>query len=263
MADVQSLPAELPIPIDRTGVRGLHFPLTLKDRENVSQTTVARVDLGVNLDARHKGVHMSRFVETLNEWDESLNFQSMRKLLDKVCERLGSSHAWIRFSFPYLVTKTAPSGARAKMAYECAISGHLHNNSLSFLASLEVPVMTVCPCSLAISKRGAHSQRTLIRIRALMTSFIWLEDLVAIAEKSASSQVYPILKRIDEKTVTETAFDNPAFVEDVARHVAKALSGRPEISAFDIDVESLESIHNHNAFACISKNRTLLPSTGI
>lgn len=258
LADIQGLPADLPIALDRVGVAGLRLPLALKDRDNGIQKTIAMADLGVNLDARHKGVHMSRFVETLNAWNETLGFQSMFRLLSTLRDRLDATRAWAKFTFPYLINRASPSGAKARMAYECAISGLLRDNELSFALGIEVPVMTVCPCSLAISSQGAHSQRALARMRLRLSRFIWLEDLIELAETSASSPVYPLLKRIDEKTVTETAFTNPAFVEDVARRLARRLSECPDISAYAIDVESMESIHAHNAFASLGKNVALL-----
>lgn len=196
---------------------------------------------------------MSRFVEALAEWQEELGCQSMRNLLANLRARLGSSHAWANFEFAYLMRKTGPaSGKSAGMAYNCSVSAELAEN-LAFTLGIKVPVMTVCPCSQAISRFGAHSQRALVHMKVRIERFIWLEDLILLAESAGSSPVYPLLKREDEKHVTETAFERPAFVEDVARRVAARLEDHSQVLDYEVEVESMESIHNHNAFAYISR----------
>ena len=250
--DIQSRPAEVPLRIDCVGVSGLRRQLRLADRTNGTQVTVASVDLGVDLPASTKGTHMSRLVEALDEWDDELGRQSMHALLSSMRERLKAGRAWARFGFPYLIRKASPTGGgQACMAYDCGVTGELSDNGLEFLLELAVPVMTVCPCSKAISEEGAHSQRALIRMKIRIAGFAWLEEFVEIAEASASSEVYPLLKRPDEKFVTEHAFGRPAFVEDVVRRVAAALASRAEVLQYEVEVESMESIHNHNAFARI------------
>lgn len=252
MEDVQKHPAPVPLPIDRVGVKHLHLPLVVRDRESGTQHTVARVDLAVDLPADFKGTHMSRFVEALENWDEELSRSSLEKLLSDICLRLEARRAYARFDFPYFLRQSSPkSGARGVMGYPCSVIGSFEDGRLDFTLGVDVPVMTVCPCSLAISDNGAHSQRTSVRIQAKFKGFVWLEDLIEIAERSGSSPVYTLLKREDEKFVTESAFANPAFVEDVVRATAKGLAEHQRITWFKVEVESFESIHGHSAQASI------------
>lgn len=254
LADVQSRLPRVPLMIDCVGVRGLRIQLGLRDRARGMQTTVAKVDLGVDLPASRKGTHMSRLVEALENWHEELDYQSMKTLLQSLARRLEAGRAWASFSFPYLVARAAPFGGKlGTMAYNCVVTGELKDGNQSFLVDIEVPVMTVCPCSKEICREGAHSQRALVRMKIRITNFVWIEDFIDIAENSASSSVYTLLKREDEKFVTEMAFSRPAFVEDVAREVAQKLDGHPDVLAFAVEVESMESIHNHNAFARIER----------
>ena len=255
MADVQSHPALVALPIDRVGVKGLKLPLLVSDRSRGSQHTVAMVDLGVDLPAEFKGTHMSRFVEALENWTEDLSYRSMKTLLEDVKTRLAAREAYISFRFPYFIRKAAPvSGASALMAYECRLTGKLADGKPSLMLEVTVPVMTVCPCSKAISDEGAHSQRAEVRICVRMRGFCWLEEFIDVAESSASCPVHPVLKREDEKHVTETAFANPMFVEDVVRGAAQQLAAHPHVAWFRVDVESMESIHGHNAFARIERD---------
>ncbi|MDE5833570.1 MAG: GTP cyclohydrolase FolE2 [Desulfovibrio sp.] len=252
LADIQNTRPDLAIPIDRVGIRGARIPLKLRDRTNGQQICVASADLGVDLPPSRKGTHMSRLIEILDGWDEELDPRSLRGLLQTAREKLSASRAWAGFNFPYLIRKASPAAAlRAYMAYDCSISGELDERGLTFLVGAQAPVMTVCPCSKAISEEGAHSQRAIIRMKILMAKFVWLEELIELAESCASSSVYPLLKRSDEKFVTERAFAHPAFVEDVARQVADKLSALPGALRYEVEVESMESIHNHNAFAFI------------
>lgn len=252
LADIQALKPEQSVYIDRAGVRGLCYSLLLRDRQHGLQKTVATVDLGVDLSPDSKGIHMSRLVEALDLWKEEISCQTMKAFLKDMAKRLNAENAWAKFSFPYIIRKQAPlSGGSANMAYNCSITGEFSRSVYSFLVDLEVPVITVCPCSKAISREGAHSQRALVRIKIRISSFVWLEEFIDIAEKSASSAVYPLLKREDEKFVTELAFSNASFVEDAARNVANHLKKHPKVEWFEVEVESMESIHNHNAFACI------------
>lgn len=252
MEDVQNGPALVPLRIDRVGVKDLHLPLVVRDRRNGRQHTVAAVDMGVELPSAFKGTHMSRFVEALEGWNEELSHQSMKRLLEGVKERLGARRAHIAFKFPYFVRKTAPiSDASGLVRYNCRITGELAEDKPAFLLEVEAPVMTVCPCSKAISVEGAHSQRTLVRLAVRIKGFSWLEEFIDIAEAGGSSPVFTLLKREDEKHVTEHAFAHPTFVEDVVRAVAAQLREHPQVAGFRVEVESLESIHSHNAFACI------------
>lgn len=262
MEDVQSGPAQVAMPIDRVGVRGLKFPLLVRDRSRGSQNTVATVDVAVDLPAAFKGTHMSRFVQALENWNEELDYAAMKRLLEDVKTRLEARRAHIVFRFPYFLRKAAPATASLGMVpYECRLTGDLDEGAPRFLLEVTVPVMTVCPCSKAISREGAHSQRAEVRLAVRMRGFSWIEDFVDIAEASASSPVYSLLKRADEKFVTEDAFSRPTFVEDVVRNVADRLVKHPQVSAFRVEVESYESIHAHNAFACI-ENGITLPESG-
>lgn len=255
MEDVQSHAPEVALGIDRVGVRGITVPLRVRDRAQGHQDTVARVDLGVDLPSSYKGTHMSRFVEALEAWDDALDHQSVKRLLGSVREKLAAERAYVRFCFPYFLRKAAPSsGIPSLVSYECRLTGELDATGQSFLLEVDVPVMTVCPCSKAISDEGAHSQRTLIRLAVRMTAFSWLEDFIALAEESGSSAVYTLLKREDEKYVTEHAFAQPCFVEDVVRNVAQRLERHGHISWYRVEVESMESIHSHNAFARIERS---------
>ncbi len=280
MEDVQMQPARIPMNIDRVGIQNLSIPLIVKDRILGNQHTVAQVSLGVELPAAFKGTHMSRFVEVLEDWGEELNFQSMKRLLENVKSRLQAQKATISFTFPYFIRKKAPATqAVGLMSYQCKLTGVLaetsadevmktanegsvelrsHDNSEpkpEFTLEVEVPVMSVCPCSKAISNEGAHSQRCLVQIAVRMRGIIWIEELVEIGEAAGSSPVYSLLKRKDEKYVTENAFANPAFVEDVVREAAARLATHEQVSWYKVQVTSMESIHNHEAFACIEAHK--------
>jgi len=253
--DVQSSPSDVALSIDRVGVKGLSLPITVRVRDRGVQHTVATVDLFVDLPAEFKGTHMSRFLEALGSWDEGLDYSSFKRLLQDVRDRLAATRAHIHFHFPYFLEKRSPAtDSPGLMGYKCSLTGELENGRLSFLLGVEVPVMTVCPCSLAICERGAHSQRTMVRISARFKGFLWLEDLIAIAEAAGSSPVYALLKREDERAVTEGAFARPAFVEDVVRAAAQELVTHPLVTWFRVEVESFESIHNHSAYASIEKS---------
>ena len=260
MEDVQNSPAQVAMPIDRVGVKNLQLPLVVSDRAQGRQHTVATVDIGVDLPAHFKGTHMSRFVEALENWTEELDYGSMKRLLEDVKTRLEARKAYVLFRFPYFIRKKAPAtGSPGLVCYQCRLTGELEEGRPSFLLEVEVPVMTVCPCSKAISDEGAHSQRAVVRIAVRMTRFSWLEEFIDLAEVSGSSPVYTLLKREDEKFVTEDAFAHPTFVEDVVRAAAQRLERHPQISWFRVEVESFESIHCHNAFASIE--RTITPET--
>lgn len=252
MRDVQRDPAEVPLVIDRVGVRHVAVPLRVRDRERGVQHTVAQVELGVELPAHFKGTHMSRFLEALAAADFALDAQSCRMLLADVRARLEARRAFLCFRFPYFLERRAPvTQSAAPMDYSCWLRGSLEEDTPQMLLGVEVPVMTVCPCSKAISREGAHSQRAVVRMEARFSGMLWIEDLIAMAQDSASSPVYPLLKREDEKHVTETAFAHPAFVEDVVRVAAQRLGAHPRVQGFRVEVESMESIHNHSAYACI------------
>ncbi len=258
MLDVQKDMPNVPIPIDRVGVRGVRMPLWVRDRTHEKQCTVASVDLTVDLPSSFKGTHMSRFVEALESWEGRISYRSVRGLLSSIRGRLEARSAQVSFHFPYFIRKKAPvSGVESSVSYNCVLTGTLSgaaDPTFEFTLEVTVPVMTVCPCSKAISDVGAHSQRTLVHMVLLTDGFSWIEEFVELAEASGSSPVYTTLKREDEKYVTEHAFASPCFVEDVVRNVAQRLKAHPHLRGFHVDVESMESIHNHNALACIEYN---------
>lgn len=252
MKDVQSSPAKVLMPIDRVGVKNLRFPLVVRNKNSGVQHTVAKVNLYVDLPSHFKGTHMSRFIEALQAWSGILDYHSFRQLLEDVQTRLEARRAHLKFFFPFFLEQNAPeSGIAALMDYQCFFSGELEGEKTTMYLGVEVPVMTVCPCSLAISEQGAHSQRAVIRIKTRFHGLLWLEDLIEVGQQAASSPVHALLKRVDEKFVTEMAFANPTFVEDVVRNVAHKLQTIEQITWFKTEVESFESIHNHNAYACI------------
>jgi len=257
MKDIQSQPSLVALPIDRVGVKGLTLPIVVSDKVNGSQHSVAEVDMTVDLPAHWRGSHMSRFVEALEDWQEELSYQSMKNLLLDVKNRLEAEKAHVEFRFTYFLNKTSPATrAHNLMGYNCRLVGEMdHTDKPQFMLEIDIPVMTVCPCSKAISKEGAHSQRANLRIAVKMCKFVWMEEFIDIAEAAGSSPVYPLLKREDEKFVTEHAFANPAFVEDVVRNAGLALLNHPAVSWFKVEVESFESIHAHNAYACIEHDK--------
>lgn len=257
MKDVQASPSDVSIAINRVGIKSLRLPLTVKDRERGRQSTVAEVDLAVDLPAQFKGTHMSRFVEALESWNGELDFRDFKQLVEDVRDRLDARNAHVTVRFPYFLRRPSPaSGAVSTMDYACTVQGDLTGEGFRMTMGVEVPVMTVCPCSLAISAQGAHSQRTVIRARCRSKGFVWLEELIDMAEAAGSSPVYALLKREDEKHVTEAAFANPCFVEDVVRNAAKALEDHPRITWYAVEAESFESIHNHCAFAGIEREKS-------
>jgi GTP cyclohydrolase IB len=254
--DVQNTPASVPLAIDRVGVKHFQFPLMVLDRAQGRQHTVAQVEMGVDLPARFKGTHMSRFVQILQEWTGILDHPNLKHLLADMLQRLEAQKAWIGFQFPFFLERAAPaSGNRARMDYQCRVAGEYQGDALLFHLEVAVPVMTVCPCSLAICEQGAHSQRAVVRIETRNRGLIWLEDLIELAQNCASSPVFALLKREDEKLVIENAFQRPCFVEDVVRNASQKLEDIAEVLWYRVEVESQESIHNHSAYARIERTK--------
>lgn len=254
LADVQAQSDHRNIPLQKVGISDLSYPIRVLDKEKRQQQTVARINLSVNLPEDYRGTHLSRFVETLVEHHQNIGVGEIKGILTDVKARLHSQRAHIDVYFPYFIERAAPSsGVRALCEYQCGFEASF-DSELDFVLMVEVPVTTLCPCSKEISARGAHNQRTLVTVRCRFTEFIWLEDLIEIVESCASSPVYPLLKREDEKMVTEQAFDNPRFVEDVVREVALKLDQLEKITGYQASAKSFESIHNHNAVALVEKN---------
>lgn len=254
MIDIQSLRDERNIDIQKVGVKGLKYPITVLDRAHGTQTVVATINMYVSLLHRFKGTHMSRFVEVLNEIREQVNLRTFQGILEKIRSTLHAESAHIEIDFPYFIEKTAPrSRARSLMDYRCQFLGTSSSQGMDFVVAMVVPVLTVCPCSKEISLFGAHNQRSIVTVRVRFRRFFWIEDVISLIEESASGGVYALLKRVDEKYVTEKGYENPMFVEDVVRNVADRLGRDPNFSWYSVEAENFESIHNHSAYAYVEK----------
>ena len=264
MEDVQGRLDERQIAIDQAGVCDIRFPIFVLDRSNKKQSTVARLAMSVGLPHHFKGTHMSRFIEVLNEHRDELTIRTLPALLQKLRQRLEAVSARIEVAFPYFVERVAPiSGKTALMDYDCKFLGQSQGTEDDFLLDVRVPVTTLCPCSKEISDYGAHNQRGMIEVsvrgakiaKREERAFIWIEELIQIAEESASAPVYPLLKRDDERHVTMQAYDNPVFVEDIVRNISVRLQRDLRVSWFRVRAVNHESIHNHSAFACLEWRR--------
>jgi len=256
LIDIQNQPDKRKIDIDRVGVKDLRYPITVLDRANKIQHTVGSINMYVSLPHHFRGTHMSRFIEILNEHHQELHIDTLGDILKKMKERLDAEDAHIAVTFPYFIEKSAPvSGAKSLMEYNCTYEGSLTNRK-DFILTVRVPVTTLCPCSKELSDRGAHNQRSEVIMQIRSKKFIWIEELVEYAESSASSPLYALLKRKDEKAVTEEAYDNPMFVEDMVREIAKKLNSDERIIWYRVESENQESIHNHSAYASLERDKT-------
>ncbi|MGL4208483.1 MAG: GTP cyclohydrolase FolE2 [Candidatus Adiutrix sp.] len=256
MEDVQSRPDTRRIKIDKVGVKNIRYPITVKDKARDDQRTVASVNMYVDLPHHYKGTHMSRFIEVLSTHRDSISPQSIPIILADMKERLKAEVAHLELSFPYFIEKKAPiSGAVSLMEYNCTLSGQQGETGLDLLVGVSVPITTLCPCSKEISCHGAHNQRGLVTVNVRYSKFFWIEDLIRLIETSCSCEVFSLLKRSDEKFVTEAAYNNPMFVEDVVREVAVKLLADDTFTWFSIATENFESIHNHSAYAYIEHKR--------
>jgi len=250
MIDVQNLPDDRGVPIQKVGVKGVRAPITLRDRVNAVQHTTARVNLYADLPMHFKGTHMSRFIEVFNAHREHLSMQGFLGMLAEIRKALEARTAYADIHFPYFIEKVAPvSGQRSWSAYDCSYIGKVWDDGKEFDVSVSVPVQTVCPCSKAISAYGAHNQRGMVTLTVALGPFFWIEDLVALVEESASSPVFTLVKREDEKYLTERAYENPRFVEDVVREVHSRVIALDKFPKFSIEAENFESIHDHSAYA--------------
>ena len=257
MEDIQNHKDHRNIDIDQVGVKGIRYPITVLDKNMGEQQTVAKINMYVNLPRYYKGTHMSRFVEILNEHSQRISLQNLVGILEEMKTRLNAESARMEITFPYFIMKTAPvSGSQGLMEYKCTFKGSL-NHSSDLMTVIHVPISTLCPCSKEISDFGAHNQRSEVKLQVRFKKLIWIEDLVKLVENIASSDVYSVLKREDEKYVTERAYENPMFVEDIVRDVALKLNEDPNITWFAVESENFESIHNHNAYAYIEKHKAV------
>lgn len=256
LIDTQNEADDRRIPIDRVGVKALRFPMQIRDKARTVQHTIATAALTVDLPHHFKGTHMSRFVEVLNEFGPELHVKNIGALLRALTQRLDSECAHVDLEFPYFLEKLAPvTGAAGMMDYTARFAATMENGALDFIVTVIVPVTTLCPCSKAISAHGAHNQRGHVAYSVRSTPPLWIEDMIRLVEDSASSELYSLLKRPDEKAVTERAYENPVFVEDLVRNVATRSDGEPRISWYRVEAENFESIHNHSAYALIERRK--------
>jgi GTP cyclohydrolase I len=252
--DIQGQQDHRHIDIDKVGVRNIQYPITVMDRTKETQQTVAKVSMYVNLPHQFKGTHMSRFVELLNEHCHDMSTRALPDILKAMRKRLKARTAHLKVEFPFFMLKKAPvTGAEGLIAYNVIARGEGATRKVTQTFEVQVPITALCPCSKAISEYGAHNQRGLVTVRFRQRRFIWFEDIIRLIEQTASCEVYSVLKREDEKYVTERAFRNPMFVEDVAREVAIKLMEHERIAWFSVAVENQESIHAHNAYAFIER----------
>lgn len=255
IADVQSSPDSRMLSIDKVGIRRIRHPVRVRDRSGAAQHTVATFDMYVDLPHNLKGTHMSRFVELLNAQTHEITVASFREILQRMRSLLGASAAHLEMHFPYFVNKAAPvSGVHSLLDYEVTLIGEADAENSHTLVRVVVPVTSLCPCSKQISDYGAHNQRSHVTVTARTRDSIWIEDIIDLVEEEASCEIYGLLKRPDEKYVTEKAYDNPKFVEDMVRDVAARLNADPRIEAYVLESENFESIHNHSAYAQIRRN---------
>ena len=258
MPDVQSYHDPRQIAIDKVGIKAIRHPIRVADKNGGVQHTVATFNMYVYLPHHFKGTHMSRFVEILNSYEREISVENFEHMLRQIVERLEAESGHVEMSFPYFINKKAPvSGVESLIDYDVTFIGEIRNGEYIQTIRIVVPVTSLCPCSKKISDYGAHNQRSHVTLTVRTNSFVWIEDLVRFAEDNASCELYGLLKRPDEKFVTERAYDNPKFVEDLVRDVAAALNGDSRIDAYVVEAENFESIHNHSAYALIERDKTL------
>jgi GTP cyclohydrolase I len=248
--DVQNQADHRDVPLAKVGIKGLEYPITVLDREKKIQHTSAKVDLYADLPRLFNGTHMSRLIEIFHQYREDLSMPRFLDMLKAIQNELEAESAFGSLNFPYFIEKKAPvSGLPGIMSYQCRYQGWVNRRGKHFTVAVQVPVTTVCPCSKAISDRGAHNQRGIVTVELELGPFFWIEDIIALVEKAASSPVYTLIKREDEKFITEHAYDNPKFVEDLVRDVYIEVKGLNQFPRFSVEAENFESIHNHSAFA--------------
>ena len=261
LADVQNAEDERRIAIDKVGIKGIRHPVRVRDKSEGVQHTVAEFSMFVGLPQHFKGTHMSRFIEILNGNEREISVESIGPMLREMVARLEAETGHIEMTFPYFVNKKAPvSGVQSLMDYEVTFIAELREGgTYVFTMKVVVPVTSLCPCSKKISVHGAHNQRSHVTVTAQTRGFVWIEELVRLVESQASCELYGLLKRTDEKFVTERAYDNPKFVEDMVRDVAGLLNAERRIERYVVESENFESIHNHSAYALIERDKREVP----
>ena len=255
--DVQGSADSRQLPIDKVGIKSIRHPVRVLDKNGGVQHTIAHFNMYVGLPHNFKGTHMSRFVEILNAGEREFSVENFEATLREMVVRLEAETGHVEMTFPYFINKAAPiSGVQSLMDYEVTFVGEiLAGNVYRQTLKVVVAATSLCPCSKKISERGAHNQRSHITVTAQTNDFVWIEEIVQMVEAQASCELYGLLKRPDEKYVTERAYDNPKFVEDIVRDVAAAMNGEPRIDAYVVEAENFESIHNHSAYALIERDK--------
>jgi len=257
IADVQATPDTRQIAINQVGIKSVRHPVRVADKSAGVQHTIANFNMYVYLPQHFKGTHMSRFLEILNGYEREISVESFEDMLRQMVIKLEAESGHVEMTFPYFINKTAPvSGVQSLMDYEVTFTGEIDKGEYRQTMKVVVPVTSLCPCSKKISDYGAHNQRSHVTITARTNTFVWIEEVVRMAEEQASCEVYGLLKRPDEKFVTERAYDNPKFVEDMVRDVAAVLNADKRIDAYVVESENFESIHNHSAYALIERDKT-------
>ena len=255
MNDTQNLRDHRRIEINKVGVKNIRYPITVLDKAKGVQHTVASINMYVDLPHHFKGTHMSRFIEILNRFKGDISIKNFSNILSEMRRKLKAKSAHLEVEFAYFIEKEAPvTRAKSLMEYVCRFCGS-SNEKDDFYVGMVVPITTVCPCSKEISQFGAHNQRSIVTVNLRFRKFIWIEDIIELIEACASCDLFSILKRPDEKFVTEKAYKNPMFVEDVVREIAKRLKKDPNITWFTVESENFESIHNHSAYAYVEKQQ--------
>jgi GTP cyclohydrolase I len=256
IADVQNSADTRRIPIDKVGIKDIRHPVRVKDRSEGEQHTIATFNMYVNLPHNFKGTHMSRFVEILNLHEREITVDSFKEMLHEMTNRLEANAGHIEMNFDYFINKAAPvTGVESLMDYDVSLIGEVSEGRAKMNIKVVVPVTSLCPCSKKISDYGAHNQRSHVTVTAETRGFVWIEDLIDMIETQASCELYGLLKRPDEKYVTERAYDNPKFVEDMVRDIAASLNDDDRIASYTVESENFESIHNHSAYALIEHNK--------
>lgn len=255
--DVQNSADSRRIAINKVGIKSIRHPVKVADKCGGVQHTVASFNMYVGLPHNFKGTHMSRFVDILNGNEREISVESFEPMLRAMVERLEAEAGHVEMSFPYFINKTAPvSGVQSLMDYEVCFIGSIRDDGhYEFTIKVVVPVTSLCPCSKKISAYGAHNQRSHVTVTAVLNDHLWIEDLVQLVENQASCELFGLLKRPDEKWVTERAYDNPKFVEDMVRDLAASLDQEARIDAYVVESENFESIHNHSAYALIERDK--------
>jgi len=249
--DIQSELDDRLITINRVGVKNIRYPIVVEDRKNQTQHTVAEIDIYVELGDKERGTHMSRFLEILNRYHEKNLITRLEDFVKDIKTELCANAAYAKFMFPYFIEKAAPvSGMKSLLSYDCDFRAS-YKDGYKLMIGVKVPITTLCPCSKEISDYGAHNQRSYVNVEVLFNEFIWLEELIDMVESSASCEIYPLLKRVDEKYVTEKAYENPRFVEDIVRELTIKLRTDKRIEEFKVESINQESIHDHDAYASV------------